>query len=123
MFIGTENGHSAKKRRRNDNNNLFEPEDHHSGNSTYNNNISAPPNGFTTSRSNLCCKRFLNIPSNEHVYESEDCKAKGETPYKHLQESVLLNVRNIEQFTFTQGSFFIVDEASRFLKVVQGNNW
>jgi len=118
MCIGVENGHSAKKRRRNHNNNFNELDDE-SGDC---NNIFAQQNTVKASQNKPCCKLFLTILSNEHVYESEDCKPKGETPYKRLQESILLNVQNIEQFTFSQGSFFIVDDASRFIKVVQGNS-
>ncbi|XP_031569382.1 uncharacterized protein LOC116303905 [Actinia tenebrosa] len=72
------------------------------------------PTSFT------CCKRFLPINSSNFIYESEEYKSKGETLYVPLRESVLVNVQNIEQFSFKQGSFFIGDESSRFSKVVQG---
>jgi hypothetical protein len=73
-----------------------------------------PSNSFT------CCKRFLPINSSNCIYESEDYKSKGETLYVPLRESVLVNVQNIEQFSFSEGSFFIGDESLRFSKVVQG---
>lgn len=71
-------------------------------------------------------KKFLHIGANGLVYESEDFLPKGETLYKPLQEDVIVNTRNIEQFTFTNGSFFIGDESSRFNRTVQGislNMW
>lgn len=75
-----------------------------------------------SSSSFACCKRFLPINSSNFIYESEDYKSKGETLYVPLRESVLVNVQNIEQFSFNQGSFFIGDESARFSKVVQGRN-
>ncbi|KAJ7351658.1 hypothetical protein OS493_036208 [Desmophyllum pertusum] len=71
-------------------------------------------------------KRFLLISASGLVYESEDFRPKGETLYTPLQEDVIINTRNIEQFTFTNGSFFIGDESSRFSRTVQGvslNMW
>lgn len=71
-------------------------------------------------------KNFLLISANGLVYESEDFLPKGETLYKPLKEEVIINTRNIEQFTFTNGSFFIGDESSRFNRTVQGvslNMW
>lgn len=65
-------------------------------------------------------KRFLLISASGLVYESEDFRPKGETLYTPLQEDVIINTRNIEQFTFTNGSFFIGDESSRFSRTVQG---
>lgn len=94
MCVGIENGNSAKKRRRNHNNNTFE--DIEEEQSCNENSIFAPQNSLETSSFRRCCKRFLTILSNEHVYESEVCKPKGETMYIELRDSVLLNVQNIE---------------------------
>lgn len=66
------------------------------------------------------CRRFLTIHSGCSIFESEDCRPKGETLYTPLREDVIINTRNIEQFTFVNGSFFIGDESSRFRKTVQG---
>ena len=65
-------------------------------------------------------RRFLAIKASGLVYESEDFRSKGETLYTPLKEDVIINTRNIEQFTFTNGSFFIGDESSRFNRTVQG---
>ena len=67
-------------------------------------------------------RRFLPIKANGLVYESEECRAKGETLYTPLKDDVVVNTRNIEQFTFTNGSFFIGDESSRFNRTVQGKD-
>lgn len=72
------------------------------------------------------CRRFLTIHAGCSIFESEDCRPKGETLYTPLREDVIINTRNIEQFTFVNGSFFIGDESSRFRKTVQGvclNMW
>ena len=66
------------------------------------------------------CRRFLTIHASCSIFESEDCRPKGETLYTPLREDVIINTRNIEQFTFANGSFFIGDESSRFRKTVQG---
>ena len=65
-------------------------------------------------------RRFLTIHASGLVYESEEFRPKGETLYTPLQEDVIVNTRNIEQFTFTKGSFFIGDVSSRFCRTVQG---
>ena len=78
------------------------------------------PTDYWTSTSHYP-KKFLLISASGLVYESEDCLPKGETLYKPLQDDVIVNTRNIEQFTFTNGSFFIGDESSRFNRTVQGN--
>ena len=67
-------------------------------------------------------RRFLPIKANGLVYESEDCRPKGETLFTPLKDDVIINTRNIEQFTFTNGSFFIGDESSRFNRTVQGTD-
>ncbi|KAL9951068.1 hypothetical protein ACROYT_G043663 [Oculina patagonica] len=83
------------------------------------------PTNYTTSASHIS-RRFLPINASGLVYESEDFRPKGETLYTPLQDDVIVNTRNIEQFTFTNGSFFIGDESSRFSRTVQGvslNMW
>lgn len=70
--------------------------------------------------SSPCCRRFFTIHPSGQVYESEDFQAKGETLYTPLQVEVIVNTRNTEQFTFTNGSFFIGDESSRFIRTVEG---
>lgn len=102
-----------KKRRRTFNNNCAQ---HEAADMNLNIENSSKISSFRP-----CCKRFLPIMSSEHIYESQDCKPKGETLYTSLKDDVLVNVQNIEQFSFAEGSYFIVDEASRFVKSVQGN--
>ena len=68
----------------------------------------------------LSCRRFFTIRASGRVYDSEDFRPKGETLYTPLNEEVMVNTRNIEQFTFTNGSFFIGDDSSRFNRTVQG---
>ena len=65
-------------------------------------------------------RRFLTIRASGLIFESENFRPKGETLYTPLKEDVIVNTRNIEQFTFTNGSFFIGDESSRFSRTVQG---
>ena len=79
------------------------------------------PIDFSTSALQFS-RRFLSIKANGLVYESEDCRPKGETLYTPLKDDVIVNTRNIEQFTFTNGSFFIGDESSRFNRTVQGKD-
>lgn len=78
------------------------------------------PIDYSTSASHLS-RRFLPINASGSVYQSEDFRSKGETLYTPLKDDVIVNTRNIEQFTFTNGSFFIGDESSRFSRTVQGN--
>jgi len=79
------------------------------------------PIDYSTSALQLS-RRFLPIKASGLVYESEDCRPKGETLYTPLKDDVIVNTRNIEQFTFTNGSFFIGDESSRFNRTVQGKD-
>ena len=69
-----------------------------------------------------CCvsRRFLPIAAGEHVFQSEDCKPKGETLYIPVLDDTLLNLQNIEQITVTKGSFFLGDETSRFNRTAEG---
>lgn len=69
-----------------------------------------------------CCssRRFLPVAASEHVFQSEDCKPKGETLYVPLRDDTLLNLQNIEQITVTKGSFFLGDETSRFNRTAEG---
>ena len=77
------------------------------------------PENYYSSASR-CCQRLLTIHASGLVFESDDFRPKGETLYTPLQADVIINTRNIEQFTFTNGSFFIGDESSRFSRTVQG---
>ena len=74
--------------------------------------------GFWQDRS--CARRFLPIHASDYIFHSENFQPKGETMYTPLREDTLVNTQNIEQFTFTQGSFFIGDEESRFSRTARG---
>lgn len=122
------NGFASAKRPRTD-----EAEDRHAGpslisrdgferrneNGLFFNKGPDQPIDYSTSASHFS-RRFLPINASGLVYESEDFRPKGETLYTPLQDDVIVNTRNIEQFTFTNGSFFIGDESSRFSRTVQG---
>ena len=123
----TRNGFASAKRPRTD-----DCEDTHQGpclsrdgfergndNALFFNKRPDQPLDYSTPASHFS-RRFLPINASGLVYESEDFRPKGETLYTPLQDDVIVNTRNIEQFTFTNGSFFIGDESSRFSRTVQG---
>ncbi|XP_032243132.2 uncharacterized protein LOC116621201 [Nematostella vectensis] len=65
-------------------------------------------------------RRFLPIEAAGDVFESEDYKPKGETLYVPLKNDVLVSMQNIEQVSFSEGSFFIGDDSNRFSRAEQG---
>ena len=107
---------SAAKRPRTDD------EEHHNSANSCNgfHDDSTDQSGNYFASASLSCRRFFTICASGRVYDSEDFQPKGETLYTPLKEEVIVNTRNIEQFTFTNGSFFIGDESSRFNRTVQG---
>ena len=112
----------AAKRPRTDDDQHRNPANSHDGfhkHSSENGLFFRRPENYYSSASR-CCRRLLTIHASGLVFESEDFRPKGETLYTPLQADVIINTRNIEQFTFTNGSFFIGDESSRFSRTVQG---
>lgn len=129
----SQNGFASAKRPRTDEGedrsrvvNLSRDEfEHRNGNGVFFEKRPYQPIDYSTSALQSS-RRFLPIKANGLVYESEDCRPKGETLFTPLKDDVIINTRNIEQFTFTNGSFFIGDESSRFNRTVQGvslNMW
>lgn len=125
----SQNGFASAKRPRTDEGedrsrvvNLSRDEfEHRNGNGVFFEKRPYQPIDYSTSALQSS-RRFLPIKANGLVYESEDCRPKGETLFTPLKDDVIINTRNIEQFTFTNGSFFIGDESSRFNRTVQGKD-
>ena len=60
--------------------------------------------------STKCKESFLRIPAHKNVHETEDWKGQQTTMYTPVKNDIMVNVRNIEQFSFSTGSFFVADE-------------
>ena len=111
-FIGTNNGFVTTKRRRSG----YEEEEMNENSDRCNR---------ATSIDFWHCdralgRRFLPINASDFVFHSENFRPNGETLYIPLREDTLINTQSVEQFTFTEGSFFIGDEESRFSRTAQG---
>ncbi|CAH1775702.1 unnamed protein product [Owenia fusiformis] len=71
-------------------------------------------------------RNFLTILGNSHTFLSEQWKPDLCTLYKPLTEDIMINMRNIEQVTFSTGSHFLADVGGSYDRSQQGcsiNMW
>ncbi|CAG5117290.1 unnamed protein product [Candidula unifasciata] len=67
-------------------------------------------------------RRFLHLQcmDSETIFHTEDCNSSGSSMFSPLTEDLMINTRNIEQFSCSRGNFFVSGADGLYSKTISG---
>ena len=68
----------------------------------------------------LSRRKFLSIPANNCVYQSECVSCKSSIMYEPIREDLLINTRCHDQVSFASGNYFVADDNGTYSSTQQG---
>ena len=67
-------------------------------------------------------RRFLAVPGGQGVFHTEEWRERQTPMYLPVTENLLINTANIEQLSFTAGSWFLADETGNYCGSQEGKS-
>ncbi|XP_060082075.1 uncharacterized protein LOC132561367 [Ylistrum balloti] len=68
-----------------------------------------------------CGRKFLPVRKNETTYITESWRSTGTSLFKPLVQDIFVNLVKYEQFSVSEGSFFVADAYGNYSNSVQGH--